>query len=67
MDDHEETVMQIEINEPMVRTLLYCIEFTLEKWPGDPANPMIQTALMELRTQFKGMSLEYDFEREYKG
>ena len=54
--------MQVLLNEPAARALLSAIDFTLEKWAGQ--EPIDQELLMKMRYSFRGMLLEFNFQRE---
>ena len=53
----EVPVISVTMSERNVRAINSAIEFTLEKWAGQ--GDMDQETLINLRTQFRGMILEF--------
>ena len=56
----DETLINITLNERGVRALSSAIEFHLDKWSGDGF--VDQEALIELKTKFRAMILEINFD-----
>ena len=58
----DETVVNVEMNERVVRALHSAVCFTLEKWTGQEA--IDQEELMKLRIALQGCVFEFDFDKD---
>ena len=58
----EETVVNVEMNERVVRALHSAVCFTLNKWAGQEA--IDQEELFKLRTALQGCIFEFDFDKD---
>ena len=58
----EETVVNVEMNERVVRALHSAVCFTLDKWAGQEA--IDQEELFKLKTALQGCIFEFDFDKD---
>ena len=58
----EEIVLEVEMNERVVRALHSAVCFTLDKWTGQ--EQIDQEELFKLRTALQGCIFEFDFDKE---
>lgn len=58
----DETVLNVEMNERVVRALHSAVCFTLDKWTGQ--EPIDQEELFKLKTALQGCVFEFDFDKD---
>ena len=58
----EEIVLNVEMNERVVRALHSAVCFTLEKWTGQ--EDIDQEELFKLKVALQGCIFEFDFDKE---
>ena len=58
----DEIVLEVEMNERVVRALHSAVCFTLDKWTGQ--EEIDQEELMKLKIALQGCVFEFDFEKD---